>query len=467
MNFEAGKPATMEDTIAAVSTPPGTGGIAVLRVSGPDAVSIVRKTMKIKGKKNFLKERQAVHCWIMDREESLDEAIVLYFKAPGSYTGEDVVEIHCHGGAFVSRRILDLFIRLGARPANPGEFTYRAYLNGRMDLAQAEAVADLIQSQTEASRRVAVYQLEGRLSKRIEKLRESLIRYSALLEIELDFSEEELEFASRGSMKQDMKQSIDEMEDLLASYDRGRICREGVRMAITGRPNVGKSSILNCILEKERAIVADAPGTTRDTIEDVLDINGLLFVVTDMAGIHKTSDPVEMEGVRRAKIALEQADLVLLVLDSSQSLHRDDITLFEEMKVKNKKIIAVLNKKDLPQSLTLEEAQLKLAGTECLEVSALKKQGIPELIKRIHQIVLSEGIPQKGEVVITSARHHACLQRAHRCLQKANTSLRKGMSQEFVAMDMRGALDALGEMTGQTPVEDILERIFSSFCIGK
>ncbi|MFH1940901.1 MAG: tRNA uridine-5-carboxymethylaminomethyl(34) synthesis GTPase MnmE [bacterium] len=455
------------DTIGAISTPPGEGGIAVIRMSGPRAVFIVQKVFRGKGDVSLSASHTAHHGWIFDRSESIDEVVVTVFRAPNSYTGEDVVEVSCHGGTFVGRCILELFIRNGARLANPGEFTQRGFLNGKMDLSQAEAVADLIRAKTEASRRVAAYQLEGRLSERLAGMREMLIKACSYLEAELDFSEEDAVFISREELVQQLRSIRCEFQTLLQSYDRGRACREGIRMVIVGRPNVGKSSILNSLLERERAIVSEMPGTTRDTIEDVLDIEGLLFIVTDTAGLSKVENPIEKEGVRRTEMSLEKADLVLFVLDGSQPLMADDEAIVRRLKKLSAITIPCINKIDLKQKIDIHKVVEWMPETEAVKVSALKREGIPRLIAALKATALCGGLPEEGEVVLTRMRHRDLIARAQKYILQAEFSIKKEMSQEFIALDLRGALDALGEITGQTTADDLLSRIFSDFCIGK
>ncbi|MCJ7813693.1 tRNA uridine-5-carboxymethylaminomethyl(34) synthesis GTPase MnmE [bacterium] len=456
-----------DDTIAAISTPLGEGGIAIVRLSGPASVSIIRKVFR--GKKDVQKnsDKQIYHGWIVDKNEPIDEVLLTLFHAPHSYTGEDVVEVNCHGGVFVSRRILELLIQNGARPAEPGEFTQRGFFHGRIDLSQAEAVADLVRAKTEAARRVAVYQLEGRLSSRLKEIREQLIKVCSLLEIELDFSEEDITFVSRKEIVILLRETRREIQIFLGSFDRGKVCREGIRMAIVGRPNVGKSSILNSLVERERAIVTEIPGTTRDTVEDVLDIHGILFTVTDMAGIRETQDPVEQKSVLRAMKAIDMSDLVLLVFDGSENLNIEDEMIVRRVKDMKKQVMVVVNKIDLEQKIDNRQLERWMSGMKLHCVSAVSREGFPELIRAVEEAVLSDGLPHEGEVVITRARHRHCIVRCAKLIRKAEVSLRKGMSQEFIALDLKGALDALGEITGQTVTDDILSRIFSEFCVGK
>lgn len=458
---------TGNDTIVAVSTPPGEAGISVIRMSGDRAISIVERVFRVESGKPKWTSHRARKGWVYDREEPVDEVVCIFFRSPRSYTGEDVVELSCHGGSFVSRRIMELMIAEGARPAGPGEFTQRAFLNGKMDLAQAEAVAEIIRAKTEASRRVATYQLTGLLTARLNEMRERLIKANALLELELDFAEEDARFASREQLTEDLQDMAAALTTLRDSYDRGRVCKEGIRMVILGRPNVGKSSILNCLLERERAIVTEYPGTTRDTVEDVLDIEGILFTITDTAGIRCTPDPVEKEGIRRADTALSGSDLVLLVFDGSEALNADDEDVIRRVNASGKRVIALINKTDLANRIEIPALKKRVPGAEFLCVSARTMDGISALIDRLEASVLSGGFPHHGEVILTSLRHRDCVERAIDRIRFAESSLREGMSQEFVALDLRGALEAVGEITGETTDDDILNRIFSDFCVGK
>ena len=457
------------DTIVAISTPPGEGGIAVVRISGPDAFVIIKRLFQSQNqkKKKTWESHLAMHGWIMNEEEPVDEVVITPYFSSNSYTGEDVVEISCHGGTYVSRRIVALILNQGARPAHPGEFTQRAFLNGKLDLSQAEAVADLIHAKTEASRRVAVYQLEGHLSERLERIREDLIKIYGLLEIELDFTEEDIAFASRDKLIQQLKTIREEIQRLIQSHERGRVCRNGIRMAIVGRPNVGKSSILNALVEKERAIVTEVPGTTRDIVEDVLDIEGILFTISDTAGMRRSGDLVEQEGIRRTEKALDEADIVLLVCDGSESITDEDRLLFSRVKSLKKKALIVINKSDLKQNINVPQLKIEIEANRYIKTSALKVKGIDTLIQSLQETALLDDIPHEGEVVLTQERHRICLERTESYILKAEEALISGMSQEFVALDLRGATDCLGEIMGKIASDDILNQIFSNFCIGK
>jgi len=457
----------MDDTIAAIATPPGEGGIAVVRISGLNAIDAAETCFRGQSKLAELETHRAIHGWVVDGDDPVDEVVATLFRAPRSMTGEDVVEIACHGGVFVSRRILEVILTCGVRPALPGEFTQRAFLNGKLDLSQAEAVADLIRAKTEAARRVAARQLKGGLSDRIAGVRKRLVEACSLLEIEMDFGEEDVTFASREELRDLLSATQQMMTDLLATFDRGRVCREGVRTVIVGRPNVGKSSLLNALVERERAIVTDVPGTTRDTVDVPLDIGGLLFTVTDTAGLRPSDDPVELEGIRRTEAALAEAELILLVMDGSQTLSEEDVDLVSRIQNLDTRIIPVINKVDLSQCMDLDQISQWFPESNKQAISALHGTGIPDLLYAMEQTVLAKGLPQTDEIVLTRQRHADCLERARCDLSQAETSLKEGMSQEFVAVDLRGALDALGAITGETTTDEILDRIFSEFCIGK
>lgn len=455
------------DTIAALSTPHGVGGIAVIRISGPESQQIIKKIFQGDIKQSQPESHRVYHGWIADQTEKIDEVMVVFFQEPNSYTGEDVIEISCHGSTIVTKQILNLLIRRGARPAQPGEFTKRSFLNGKMDLSQAEAVADLIHAKTEASRRVALYQLEGNLSGKLTAISNRLVRASSFLELELDFAEENIEFAPQKKLKNMITGVKKELDKLLHSYERGRLCREGVKMAIIGSPNVGKSSILNCLVEKERAIVTEIPGTTRDTIEDLLDIEGVLFTITDTAGIREAKDPIEKEGVKRAEKALKNADIVLLVVDGSKSLNQEDRKIIDIIKDKKKKFLCIVNKSDLDRKVKTEEINNLLNSGKILSVSALNKQGIDELINNLKRFVISGDLPMEGEFLLTRERHRDAIAQAREHIIQAEKAMNQDMSQEFIAFDLRQAMDSIDTIKGKKTTADILDFIFSEFCIGK
>ena len=455
------------ETITAIATPSGFAGLSVIRLSGDRSFDIIDKIFKGTSQLISAESHTAHYGWIEDNGFKIDEVIVTLFRRPHSYTGEDVVEIGCHGGAYVTRTILDIIISKGVKPAEPGEFTFRAYANGRIDLAQAEAVADLVHAKTEAARRVAVSQLHGGLSVKLNKIRDKLVEICSLLEIELDFIEEDIAFAGREDLISRIDDAAAYAEKLLKTFNRGRVCREGVRLILWGKPNVGKSSLLNAIVEKERAIVTDIPGTTRDTIEDVLDINGLCFTVIDTAGMRQSTDHVEMEGLKRAQGALEAADIILLVFDSSQDLDPEDEEVIRSAARQGKPMLTILNKADLPERVPVKKLTGLLPEIKAISVSALKGSGIENLAAEMEKIALADGMPSSDDVVITKARHAVALTSLRDHLQEAAAAIDSGLSQEFIAADLRLAIEALEEITGHSVNEEVLNKIFSEFCIGK
>jgi tRNA modification GTPase len=453
-----------QDTICAVSTPPGEGGIGIIRVSGSDAVSIASKLFEPRsGKKLDACVTHTIHYGHIinpSTGERVDETLVSVMRAPATYTREDVVEINCHGGMIPLRRTLALLIAAGVRQAEPGEFTKRAFLNDRIDLAQAEAVMDIIASKTELSHRAALEQLQGGLSAEISTLRDTLLSLLASVEAGIDFPEEDIETSSGKPLAAETEEIINGVERLLLSYTYGRILREGFAVAIVGKPNVGKSSLLNALLKQDRAIVTEVPGTTRDVLEEGLNISGVPVRVLDTAGIRHSSDQVEQEGVRRSLAALDSADIVLVVLDGSQPLASEDWRVLEEVKGKN--VIAVINKSDLP--LRLEPVTVSVAT---VSLSCRTGKGLDDLKKTISDFVTQGTVISREHAWAVNLRHKTALEQTRESLLKAYGSITSGLSPEFIALDLRDALDSLGRITGATYTEDILERIFNNFCIGK
>jgi tRNA modification GTPase len=459
------------DTIAAVSTPFGEGGIGIVRLSGSDAVCIVDRLFSSRRHKPLrdTPSHRIIHGYIRDPSTGLniDEVLVSIMRSPLTYTREDVVEINCHGGMAPVRKILEIVLGEGARLAEPGEFTRRAFLNGRIDLSQAEAVLDLIQSRTDESRKIAVAQLEGGLSQKIAALRERLSDICAQSEASIDFPEDEIELSSLQDMLRSMEAVVSELRNLATTYDEARFFRDGLMTAIIGRPNVGKSSLLNSLVRKDRAIVTEFPGTTRDVIEDYLNIKGLPLRIMDTAGIRDVNDVTEREGVRRSLVSLESADLVLALFDSSEPLRRDD---FEVMiKISGKNTLIVLNKSDLPavfdaDSLTADYLPLPLP---VIKISALRGDGIEDLKKLIFSSCLKNWNESREGIVVNNIRHKRSIDLALESLSRAIAALRENQPAEIVAFEIRDSLDRLGEIAGTVTSEDILNRIFSEFCIGK
>jgi tRNA modification GTPase len=452
-----------DDTIAAISTPAGQGGIGIVRLSGKDAIKIADRIFRSSKKHRINKTRSHRilygHILDPDSKELVDEVLISVMKAPRTFTREDIIEINCHGGAVSIRRVLQLVIDNGARLANPGEFTQRAFLNGRIDLAQAEAVLDVINSRTVESQKTAVNQLKGNLSGKIRKIREELIDLAALVETYIDFPEEDMEPLSLKDMHNRSLKISKALEKLIDSAKYGLILREGLRTAIVGRPNVGKSSLLNALVEKDRAIVTEAPGTTRDIIEEYLHIQGLPLRIMDTAGIRSVEDIAEKEGVRRSLSAIEDADLVLLVLDGSEPLHETDKELID--KSKNKKRIPVINKIDLSQKLKIDNLK-----KDSVKISAKNGTGLSRLKNKILTTALNGNTGSNTEAV-TNIRHVHALEKTLASLHAFREEMHKRTSPEFLSVELREALDAVGEIIGITTPDDILKRIFSSFCIGK
>ena len=458
------------DTIAAISTPAGVGGIAVIRVSGPDAISIVDSAWK--GVDLSKVESHTVHLGKYFAKDGalLDEAVATVFNAPASFTGENVVEISVHGSSWIQREILNDLIKRGARTANPGEFTQRAFLNGKIDLAQAEGIADLISSSSKAAHDMAINQIRGSFSKEFEKLREKLIEFASLLELELDFSEEDVEFADRSSLLALCEQILNKVKSLASSYSKGAVLKNGVPVVIAGLPNAGKSSLLNLLLGDEKAIVTDIPGTTRDTIEDTIEIGGILYRFIDTAGLRETSDVVEGIGVDRARVIMAKAFIIIWVIDTTASL---DIQLSElesfSLSNPSKKIIVLLNKSDLKSAESLDSFKslhFSLDNQNVIKFSTQTFQGLPELLENLNKLSVQNSNPEK-DIIVTNARHFEALTRATDSLQRVKEGLGNGLSGDFIAQDIREATAHLATITGSITTDTLLHSIFSRFCIGK
>ncbi len=464
-----------EDTIAAIATPIGEGGISVIRVSGTSAFEIADSIFRGKTTLETANTHTAHFGYVVDTEgEPLDEVVATVYRSPHSYTAEDCVEISCHGGILVTKNVLEAILHSGARLADPGEFTKRAFLNGRIDLSQAEAVADLIQSRSALAHRSSLRQLEGHLSNKINNIRGQLIDASSLLELELDFAEEDIELAGKQEIRKRIDQILNELRGLIDSFSFGKVCREGVKVVIAGKPNVGKSSILNALLNENRAIVTEIPGTTRDTIEENLSINGVLFKVVDTAGLREASDLVEKEGVRRTESQICSSDLILLVFDISQPPTAEDFEVLKIMQTRfenfESRSLVLLNKLDLTrngQGLAFSRID-PLENIKTIRVSALTREGLDELKQAmVDHVFVNQVLPSDSTVTITDVRHKDALDKATKHLVLALESLDSKKSGEFIALDIRAALDFLGEIVGVVTTDEILDNIFSRFCIGK
>lgn len=460
----------LDDVIAAIATPIGEGGISVIRISGSGAIEIVSKMFRGKSALTSVATHTAHHGYFIDKAENvIDEVIATVFKGPHSYTAEDVVEISCHGGMFISRKILETILLSGVRLAKPGEFTKRAFLNGRIDLSQAEAVADIIKSRSEISYRASLSQLQGRLSVDIKKLRETMLNICSMLELELDFAEEGLEFAEKDAIGEQMEKLITHMDNLLQTYKYGKLYREGVKVVLTGRPNVGKSSILNMLLNENRSIVTEIPGTTRDTIEENITIDGMLFSLVDTAGLRESSDVIEQEGISRTQKEIDDADVVVFILNAEENQVKDTQLLeeFREKYLEKKEVIIAVNKVDTIAG-EIPEISSHFKSYPIVYISAQSGYGIKEFKKILfeHSYHTNSGA-QESSVVITSLRQHQCILKAKQNLIDALTDLKQNKSNDLIAISLRSALDDLGEIIGLVSSNDILNNIFSKFCIGK
>ena len=454
-----------DDTITAIATPLGEGGLAVVRISGAQALAIADECFQPGGKNSLKPSTAPTHTIqfgkIVRGEKVIDEVLLAVLRAPRTFTREDIVEISCHGGLLPAKLVLDTLLSHGARLAEPGEFTKRAFLNGRIDLAQAEAVADLIHSRTELALAAANEQLAGKLSQRINRLRDDLMHTLAHVEAHIDFPDEDIAPDTRGELLRRLERGIAFMDELLNTANEGQLLRRGIRAAIVGRPNAGKSSLLNQLLGRDRAIVSHIPGTTRDTIEETANIRGLPVVFIDTAGLRESHDEIEREGIRRSRESLAQAELILHVLDASESLTDADKNYFAEFA--GKKRIIVRNKTDLPVKLELPSEN----GAPIVDVCCLSGQGIERLKDAIKNLVWSGEIKAEMLQVAINSRHQDALNRARTAARQATDALAADATLELVAMDLRISANAVGEIVGKTTTEDLLDSIFSTFCIGK
>jgi tRNA modification GTPase len=451
------------ETIAAIATPQGSGGVAIIRVSGNRALEFSSKFFS--GPIHTYKTHTAHYGQIInDKDERVDDVLVLVMLGRKSYTGEDTVEIHCHGGSLITRRVLEVVLKSGVRAARPGEFTFKAFMNGKMDLAKAEAVQELISAKNEKALDAAENQLQGMLSTKILVFQKKITLIAAILEAWVDFPEEGLEFATNDEICSDIEELAREMEYLINTFHDGKILHDGISMCLIGCPNVGKSSLMNALLDKERAIVSDIAGTTRDTLEDHMRLNGLNFKLIDTAGIRETKEIIEQEGIKRSTAAMNQADLILLVFDGSQKLEIQDLKLGDMCPAD--KTIAVLNKADISSSEKFDHEFLK-KFSHVVSISAKNRTGLNELHQEIDKVIWKNGPPSHEEVVVTNVRHKEALQEALNSTLLVLNGLKTDVSPEFLTADIRDCLKSLGKIIGTNISEDILSAIFSTFCIGK
>lgn len=453
-----------DDTIAAIATPPGVGALGIIRLSGREAIQIVASLFPAK---DLLRQpSHTLHVgFLKDGDRALDEAVVSLYKSPRSYTGEDIAEISCHGSPFILQQVLDACTQRGARIAKPGEFTQRAFLNGKLDLAQAEAVADLIASNTEASHKTALNNIRGGFSHSLKSLREQLIKFSALIELELDFSQEDVEFADRTELQNLVSGAKAQTETLLQSFQLGNVIKNGVSVAIIGKPNAGKSTLLNTLLNEDRAIVSDIPGTTRDTIEEVLNIGGVLFRLIDTAGIRAhSSDAIESVGIEKSRQKMQQADLVLYLFDANETTPQELETTVADLQSRQIHFLLVANKVDLSSEAA---ARQRFAHTaNLIFISAKSGLHTAVLKDKMVDVVLHDKV-QAENAVVTNARHYHALQEVYKSLCDVDDGLANGLPGDLLALDIRRCLHYLGVITGEVSNEDLLDYVFSKFCIGK
>jgi len=454
-----------KETIIALATPNGLGAISVIRISGKDAIITTEKLFKSKKKKFLSKQKtHTVHLGhILKNGHELDEVLITLFKGPYSYTGEDTVEISCHGSTYIQQEIIDLFINHGVRVANPGEFTLRAFINGKMDLNQAEAVADLIASENEGSHKLAMQQMKSGFSNDLKNLRSELLHFTSMIELELDFSEEDVEFAERGEFKKLVTKIQSELKTLINSFQSGNVLKNGISVAIAGKPNAGKSSLLNTLLNEDKAIVSDIPGTTRDSIEDSIIIDGIKFRFTDTAGLRETKDEVESKGIEKTKEKISNAKILLYLFDINDITINEIKSSLKTFEREDLSIILVRNKIDLKNK---NKSILKeLTNRELIEISATDSKSVTKLKKRLVNEV--DILNPYTDVIISNSRHYEALKKALKAIEEVNKGLKNNISGDLLSVDIRRSIEHLGEITGEITNDDVLGNIFANFCIGK
>ncbi len=457
-------------TIAAISTPPGPGGIGIIRISGGHALRILHTLFEPRNPLQSFDSHKMYYGCVVNSEsrEPIDEVLAVYMRSPHTYTREDVVEIHCHGSYIVLQEILSQILSTNeARLAEPGEFTKRAFLNGRIDLTQAEAVAELLQAKTREGLNLAVAQLQGGLHNKIINIRDTLLSIRAIIEVAIDFPEDDVDILDPAEMLAKSHKGVKEpVKQLIASSQQGKILREGISVVILGRPNVGKSSLLNSLLKEERAIVTAVPGTTRDTIEEYLDIKGIPVKIVDTAGIRESSETVEEIGIKKARQKIESADIILFMVDASEALTEDDHALYRA--VANRSLIVVVNKMDIADKVDLHEYNRAFSGHPAVAISAKENQGLEALESAIFDVV-TVGMPpwDPGCASVPNLRHKAALKNALAATERFEDGVRRGLPPDLLAIELQTALDCLGDIVGETTTEDVLDMIFEQFCIGK
>lgn len=452
------------DTIAAISTPRGEGGIGIVRISGDKSFEILNKIFRKKSPNSDLGFSKFNYGFIYDEEKIIDEVMIVRLKAPKTYTCEDIVEINCHGGNLITEKVLEIVLRQGARHAEAGEFTKRAFMNGRIDLSQAEAVIDLIHGKTEKSISLSMDQLRGDLKEKIKHFKKALLDVTAHVNVVLDYPEEGIDDPLPENLRINLEKVFEEANILIESYDKGKKIKDGIKTVIVGKPNVGKSTLLNSILKEERAIVTHVAGTTRDIIEEIINIKGIPLVLVDTAGIRETEDIVENIGVEKSKEFIEKADLVLLVLDNSRKLEKEDKEVIEKIKENNKKVIVLLNKIDLPKKLDISEYNFE----NIVEISAKNNIGIENMEDTIYSFIVDKNVENSGEkLIITNIRHKTALEKTKDSIKSIFETIDMGLPMDLISVDLKEALDSLSEITGEITSEDILDHVFGNFCVGK
>ena len=454
-----------DDTVAAVATAMGEGGIGIVRISGERALEILNKVF-CSVKKSPVENRKLTYGFVEDNftGEKIDEVMAVYMKAPHSYTAEDVVEIQCHGSIVSLRKILALVLKNGARLAEPGEFTKRAFLNGRLDLSQAEAVIDLIKAKSDKTFDVALSQLEGSFSKKIKEIRADLVDILVNITVNIDYPDEDIEVITYENLISGLAAVKTKVDSMLATADTGRILREGLNIAIIGKPNVGKSSLMNALLRETRAIVTEIPGTTRDTIEEALTIRNIPVKLTDTAGIRHTDDVIEKIGIEKSKESFNKADLIIFMVDNARPLDDEDREIIEY--IGDRKVIVIINKTDLESRLNRNEIEEKLPGAIIIEAAVAKDQGISILEDEIEKLVFDGRVKQNDSMMVTNVRHKALLEEASSALKDASSMAEAGEALEFLEIDVNRAYEALGEIIGEAVNENIINEVFARFCLG-
>lgn len=457
----------IDDTIAAISTAIGSGGIGIVRISGGNSLNIISNIFKPVKNKDIsnIKSHTINYGYIYDGNEIIDEVLVMIMKKPNTYTKEDVVEINCHGGIKSLQSVLSVVLKNGARIAEPGEFTKRAFLNGRIDLSQAEAVIDIINAKTEMSHKSALNRLEGSLLNKITNLREQILTLTAHIEAAIDYPEHDIETITYKTIEDGANKILDSIDKLLLNYDTGRLIKDGINTVILGKPNVGKSSLLNKLLDEERAIVTDIPGTTRDILQEYINIGGIALNIIDTAGIRNTDDKIEKIGVEKSKEYARKADLIFLMIDNSKKLDKDDLELIKF--VENKKTIVIINKIDLDNAVNLNEIKKYIDKNYILRLSVKNYIGFDLLFDKIKGLFFNGEINTNDEILITNERNKNSLSNAKNCLNNVIETINNKMPEDFISMDLLEAYSYLGEIIGQSLDEDIIDKIFSEFCLGK